>query len=84
MAYRFCRETLATEISLAKSHLCRARLRFSRQCQSNIDNHIPQINPWIREPCLENLGRTLPSDEPAFLAALAVSVGLSQADGETG
>ncbi|TWT56594.1 hypothetical protein CA85_41280 [Allorhodopirellula solitaria] len=52
---------------LPSQHLCRARLRFSRQCQSNIDNHIPQINPWIREPCLENLGRTLPSDEPTLV-----------------
>ncbi|TWT56237.1 hypothetical protein CA85_44190 [Allorhodopirellula solitaria] len=49
---------------LPSPHLCRARLRFSRKCQSNIDNHIPQINPSILEPCLENLGRTLPSDEP--------------------
>ncbi|TWT66407.1 hypothetical protein CA85_25010 [Allorhodopirellula solitaria] len=49
---------------LPSQHLCRARLGFSRQCQSNIDNHIPQRNPSIREPCLENLGRTLPADVP--------------------
>ncbi|TWT51676.1 hypothetical protein CA85_52070 [Allorhodopirellula solitaria] len=58
---------------LPSQHLCRARLRFSRQCQSNIDNHIPQINPSIREPCLENLGRTLPSDEPIIVGFAAVS-----------
>ncbi|TWT64662.1 hypothetical protein CA85_37950 [Allorhodopirellula solitaria] len=58
-------------------HLCKARLRFSRQCQSKIDNHIPQINPSIREPCLENLGRTLPSDKPQisrfFFGLLSIS-----------
>ncbi|TWT74033.1 hypothetical protein CA85_09170 [Allorhodopirellula solitaria] len=53
---------------LPSQHLCRARLRFSRQCRSNIDNHIPQMNPWILEPCLENLARTLPSDEPLLFA----------------
>jgi len=29
-AHRFCRKTLATEISLVEWHLCRARLRFFR------------------------------------------------------
>ncbi|TWT56312.1 hypothetical protein CA85_43150 [Allorhodopirellula solitaria] len=49
---------------LPSQHLCRARLRFSRQLQSNIHYHLRQINHWILEPCLQNLQRTLPSDEP--------------------
>jgi len=30
LSHRFCRKTLATEISLVEWHLCRARLRFVR------------------------------------------------------
>ncbi|TWT64710.1 hypothetical protein CA85_38430 [Allorhodopirellula solitaria] len=66
---------------LPSQHLCRARLRFSRQCQSNIDNHIPQINPSIREPCLENLGRTLPSDEPKLGRGGSISVDVVHSEG---
>ncbi|TWT74923.1 hypothetical protein CA85_02110 [Allorhodopirellula solitaria] len=56
---------------LPSPHLCRARLRFSRQLQSNIHYHLRQINHWILEPRLQNLQRTLPSDEPENSRRLA-------------
>jgi len=63
LPHRFCTETQATGIFLVKLHLCEARLRFPAipwwRLQTATTNH-----DWTLKPCLENLQRTLPADEP--------------------